>query len=74
MVFDRPGVHWSVILHRSEFSVFLLDEEEGGCVGAFRWLDGSAGSVFFEELGEFSLLGSGEVDGFADEGCRGSRL
>ncbi len=70
-VFNRPGVYWSVVLDRSEFSVFLFDEEEGRGVGAFRWLDGSAGGVFFEELGELPLFGSGEVDGFADESCWG---
>ena len=30
--------------------------------------------MLFEELGEFSLLGSGEADGLADEGSWGSRL
>ena len=27
--------------------------------------------MFFEELGELSLFGSGEADGFADESCWG---
>ncbi len=48
---DRPGVYWSIVLDGSEFSILLFDEEEGCCVGAFRWLDGSAGSVLFQELG-----------------------
>ncbi len=32
--------------------------------------------MFFEELGEFSLFGLGETDGFADEGrwCSGFKL
>ena len=50
-----------------EFSVFLFDEEEGRGVGAFRRLDSSAGSVFFEEFGELPLFGPGKADGFADE-------
>ena len=28
LVFDRPGVHWSVILYWSELPIFLFDEEE----------------------------------------------
>ena len=63
-----------VVLNGSEFPVFLLDEEEGCCVGAFQGLDRSSCGVFFEELGEFSLLGPGEADGFADEGCWSSGL
>ena len=74
MVLDRPGVHWSIVLDGSEFSVLFLDEEEGRSVGAFGWLDSSSGSVLFEEGGEFSLFSLGEMDGLADEGCRGSRF
>ena len=58
----------------SELPIFLFNEEEGRGIGAFGWLDGSSGGVFFEEFGKFSLFGLGEADGFADEGCRGSGL
>ncbi len=34
-ILDRPGVDWSVILDRPEFSVLFLDEEEGRGIGAF---------------------------------------
>ncbi len=71
-VFDRPGVYWLVVLDGPKFSIFLLDKEEGCGVGAFRWLDRSSSGVFFEELGEFSLLSTGQTDGFADEGRWGS--
>ena len=72
MVFDHPGIHRSIVLDGPKFSVFLLDKEEGCCVGAFRWLDRSSCGVLFEELGELPLLGLGEADGFADEGCWGT--
>ena len=37
-------------------------------------MDGSAGGVLFEELGELPLFGPGEMDGFANEGCQGARF
>jgi len=34
MILDSPLVKLAVVVDRSEFSAFLLDEEEGGCIWA----------------------------------------
>jgi len=50
VVLDCPCVHQLVVLDWSEFSIFLLYEEERRGVGAFRQLDGASGSVLSDEL------------------------
>ena len=46
-----------VILARTEFSIFLLDEEEGGRLGGVGRTNLSSGEVFFEEvLGSFPFV------------------
>jgi hypothetical protein len=38
-ILDGPLIHFSVVLDRSQFPVFLFDEEEWGSVRALRWSD-----------------------------------
>ncbi len=49
MVLLSPLVDGSVILYGSEFSVFLLDEEEVGGVGAPGFSYGASFQMFLDE-------------------------
>ena len=56
MILNGPLVDFSVILDWPEFPVFLLYEEEGGGVGAFRRFDVPFLQVFLNKLGEGQLF------------------
>ena len=45
-----PFVNWTVVLHRSKFTIFLLNKEEIGSVGTPRFPDGASSEVFSNEL------------------------
>ena len=53
----------SVVLAEAEFTVFLLDKEERGCLRGARWTDLSCSWILFEKvLGSFLFIGGKWVD------------
>jgi hypothetical protein len=48
-----PFVKGSVILYWSEFSIFFLDKEEIGGVGALGWADSIPSEMFFYKFSGF---------------------
>ena len=60
MVLYGPFVDFPVVLHGSQFSVFLFDEKEWCCVRAFRGADVTLFQVFPEELLERLLFRLGK--------------
>ena len=53
MVSSGPFVDGPVVLHWSEFSVLLLDEEEVGCIWAPRFSYGASLQMFLDEVMNF---------------------
>jgi hypothetical protein len=57
-----PLVDRLVVLHRSKFSIFLLDIEETHLVGTFGRSDDSSFHMFYYEFVQFFLLRLGQWD------------
>jgi hypothetical protein len=57
---DRPLVNSSVVLDRTELSIFLLDEEERGGIRALGWANVTFLHVFLYKLLQFLLLELGK--------------
>ena len=73
-VLDSPFINRSVVLYQLKFPISLFDEEEGSCIGAFGWADGSPLLMFFQELLEFHLFWLRQSDVSADQHQRCSRF
>jgi hypothetical protein len=52
-IFLGPFVDWPIILYWSQFSIFLLNKEEVGCIWTPGFTDCSAPQVFFNKFLHF---------------------
>ena len=55
----------AVVLARAEFSIFLFDEEERGCLVGVQWANFSCNKVFSKEVLSCFLFVEGERVDFA---------
>jgi hypothetical protein len=71
---DRPLIDPSIVLDGAEFSILLLDEEEGGGIGTFRWTNVTLLHVLLHEFFQLLLLELGEGIDLSRYGAWGVRL
>jgi hypothetical protein len=50
LIRNRPFVEISIILNRSEFPIFLFDEEEATCIGRLGSSDALEPQILVQEL------------------------
>jgi hypothetical protein len=74
VIFDHPLIDSLIVLDRVEFSILLLDEEEGGSIGAFGRTNIAFLHVILHELFQLLLLELSEGIDLSRYGTWGIRL